>query len=49
MIDLNNVELLESLLLSDSGIIISLRMGDGLNTSLVDKVCEVLVELKDEW
>ena len=49
MIDLNNVELLESLLLSDSGIIISLRMGDGLNFSLVDKVCEVLVELKDEW
>jgi hypothetical protein len=49
MIVLNKVDLLEELLLSDSGLIISLRMGDGLNVSLVDEICMLLDKLKVEW
>lgn len=46
---LNNVDLLEELLLSDNGFLISLRMGDGLKADLVDEICKVLDELANEW
>ncbi len=43
------LEILEQLLLSDEGLIVSLRMGDGLNMALVQEICLVLDELKGIW
>ncbi len=44
-----NLEKLEILLLSENGLIIKLRMGEGLDSNLVDEICETLSILKDEW
>lgn len=40
---------LEELLLSDEGILVSLRLGDGINQQKVDLVCKILGELSTEW
>lgn len=40
---------LEELLLLDEGILVSLRLGDGLNQDKVESICKVLEELSREW
>jgi len=40
---------LEELLLNDEGLLISLRLGNGLNMEKIDLICGILKELSDEW
>lgn len=46
---INRVDLLEKLLLDDDGLLISLRLADGLNQDKAEQIYEVLVELAEEW
>ncbi|MBW5470330.1 hypothetical protein GPJ61_21115 [Brevibacillus formosus] len=43
------LEVLEELLLGEEGLLISLRLGDGLNQKRVDEVCNILAELEVDW
>lgn len=45
----SNLEKLEELLLSEDGLLVSLRLGNGLDEVKVEKICYVLKELKVEW
>lgn len=45
----DKLELLDELLLGEDGLLISLRLGDGLNKEKVDKVCDVLNKLAGDW
>lgn len=45
----DNLEKLENLLLADDGLLILLRLGDGLDENKVKRICEVLKELNYEW
>ena len=40
---------LEELLLSEDGLLIQLRLGNGLDEEKVERICCVLEELKVEW
>lgn len=46
---MDNIEKLKDLLLSGDGMLISLRMGQGLDNEKVNEICEVLILLKEEW
>ncbi|AZU60533.1 hypothetical protein [Neobacillus mesonae] len=45
----DNLELLEELLLDVNGLLISLRVGDGLNKEKVNQVYKVLTDLAAGW
>jgi hypothetical protein len=45
----DKLELLKELLLGEGGLLISLRLGDGLNKEKVQKICDVLTELASDW
>ncbi len=45
----NKVMTLEKLLLSEDGILVLLRLGDGLNIDKVDSICKLLKELSIDW
>lgn len=45
----DRVDMLEKLLLDDDGLLISLRMADGLNKDKAEQVYKVLIELAEEW
>lgn len=45
----DTIDLLEKLLLEDDGLLISLRMGDGLDKGKADQVCKVLIDISKEW
>jgi hypothetical protein len=46
---MKKLDKLNDLLYSDDGLLISLRMGDGLNKEKFSEVCEILKELATEW
>lgn len=46
---LSKLELLEKLLYGDDGLLLLLRMGDGLNNEKFEEVCLILKELAIEW
>lgn len=45
----SKLEKLEELLLSEDGLLVSLRLGNGLDQEKVENICCVLNELQVEW
>lgn len=45
----SKLEQLENLLLSEDGLLVSLRLGNGLDEEKVENICCVLKELQVEW
>ncbi|AEV68911.1 hypothetical protein [Acetivibrio clariflavus] len=45
----NKLMVLEELLLSDNGLLVSLRLGDGLKQDKVEMICKLLEELAKDW
>ena len=46
---MSNIEKLEALLLSENGMLISLRLAQGLDNKKVEEICKILLLLKEEW
>jgi len=46
---MDNIEKLEELFLGDDGLLISLRLGNGLNMKKVDEIIKILKVLSKEW
>lgn len=46
---MNKIEELKELFLSDDGLLVSLRLGDGLDKKKSDRICCILKDLKEEW
>lgn len=45
----SNMEFLEQLLIGEDGMLLSLRMGEGLQEKKVQQIIDVLVKLSKEW
>lgn len=43
------MEILEELLIGEDGILLSLRMGDGLQEEKVKQVIDIIAKLSEEW
>lgn len=43
------VETLEKLMIGEEGLLIKLRLGEGLQKSKVQEICQVLTFLRDDW
>jgi hypothetical protein len=46
---IDNIKKLEELLLGDAGLLIALRLGNGLNIRKADEIIKILETLSNEW
>ncbi|MBN1051974.1 hypothetical protein DV092_07855 [Clostridium botulinum] len=46
---INDLDSFEDLLLGDDGLLTSLRLGYGLKQDKVEKLCDILKKLAEEW
>lgn len=46
---MTKIEELKELFLSGDGLLVLLRLGDGLDKSKFDRICCILKDLKEEW